>query len=64
MVEDFIYKFHDCVIFSKLDLRSGYHQLMLHPDSRAVVTSAPLGGITDQNDWYSGPKRLKIYLMI
>ena len=44
VVEDFIYKFHDCVIFSKLDLRSGYHQLMLHPDSRAVVTfSTPWG---------------------
>ncbi|MEW8092563.1 MAG: reverse transcriptase family protein, partial [Candidatus Thiodiazotropha endolucinida] len=44
VVENFIYKFHDCVIFSKLDLRSGYHQLMLHPNSRAVVTfSTPWG---------------------
>ena len=44
IVEDFIYKFHDCVVFSKLDLRSGYHQLLLHPDSRAVVTfSTPWG---------------------
>ena len=38
VVEDFIHKFHDCVVFSKLDLRSGYHQLMLHPASRAIVT--------------------------
>ena len=44
IVEGFIYKFHECVVFSKLDLRSGYHQLMLHPDSRAVVTfSTPWG---------------------
>ena len=44
IVEDFIYKFHECAVFSKLDLRSGYHQLMLHPDSRAVVTfSTPWG---------------------
>ena len=44
IVEDFIYKFHECTVFSKLDLRSGYHQLMLHADSRAVVTfSTPWG---------------------
>ena len=44
IVEDFTYKFHECVVFSKLDLRSGYHQLLLHPDSRAVVTfSTPWG---------------------
>ena len=33
VVEDFMYKFHDCVKFSKLDSRSGYNQLSLHPDS-------------------------------
>ena len=38
VVEDFSYKFHDCVIFSKLDLRHGYLQLVSHPDSREVVT--------------------------
>ena len=44
VVEDFIYKFHDCYVFSKLYLRSGYHQLMLHPDSQGVVTfSTPWG---------------------
>ena len=44
VVEDFIYKFHDCQVFSKLDLRSGYHQLMLHPNSRSIVTfSTPWG---------------------
>ena len=38
VVEDVIYKFHECVVFSKLDLRSGYHQFMLHPDSRTLFT--------------------------
>ncbi|CAC5366630.1 unnamed protein product [Mytilus coruscus] len=28
VVEDFIYKFHNCKDFSKMDLRQGYHQLM------------------------------------
>ena len=26
IVEDFVYKFHDCTVFSKLDMRQGYHQ--------------------------------------
>ena len=28
-VEDFVYQLHDCKIFTKLDLRQGYHQLTL-----------------------------------
>ena len=51
VVEDFTCKFHDCKVFSKLDLRQGYHQLTLHPDSRAVATfSMPWGNMR--------PKRL------
>ena len=30
VVEDFTCKFHDCTIFSKMDLKQGYHQLVLH----------------------------------
>ena len=42
IVENFICKFHECVVF--LNLRSGYRQLMLHLDSRAAVTfSIPWG---------------------
>lgn len=26
IVEDFMHKFHDCTIFSKLDMKQGYHQ--------------------------------------
>lgn len=44
IVEDFIHKFHDCTIWTKLDLRQGYHQLVLHPESRSVATfSTPWG---------------------
>lgn len=40
IVEDFIHKFHDCTIWTKMDLRQGYHQLALDPASRAVATFA------------------------
>ena len=51
MVEDFTHKFHDCTVFSKLDLRQGYHQLVLDPECRAVATfSTPWGNMR--------PKRL------
>ena len=44
IVEDFIHKFHDCKIWTKLDLRQGYHQLKLDPASRAIATfSTPWG---------------------
>ena len=38
VLEEFTHKFHDCSIRTKLDLRQGYHQLMLHPESRSVPT--------------------------
>ena len=52
VLEDFTHKFHDCSIWTKLDLRQGYHlQLMLHPESRSVTTfSTPCGNFR--------PKRL------
>ena len=51
VVEDFTCKFHDCKVFSKMDLKQGYHQLILHPDFRAVATfSTPWGNMR--------PKRL------
>ena len=37
-VEDFIYRLHDCKIFKKLDLRQGYHQLILDPAARQEAT--------------------------
>lgn len=46
VVEDFMYKFHDCTIFSKFDMKQGYHQLLLNPESRKVATfSTPWGNM-------------------
>ena len=43
-VEDFTYDLHDCKIFTKLDLRQGYHQLTLDPETRQIATfSTPWG---------------------
>ena len=51
VVEDFTYKFHDCTMFSKMDLKQGYHQLVLDPQSRHIATfSTPWGNMR--------PKRL------
>ena len=51
IVEDFMHKFHDCTIFSKLDMKQGYHQLLLDPESRSIATfSTPWGNMR--------PKRL------
>ena len=37
-VEEFVHKFHDCKICTKLDPCQGYHQLKLDPASRAIAT--------------------------
>ena len=48
-VEDFIYRLYDCKIFTKLDLRQGYHQLALDPSTRQVATiSTPWGNYRPQ----------------
>ena len=48
-VEDFIYRLHDCKIFTKLDLRQGYHQLALDPSTKQVATfSTPWGNYRPQ----------------
>ena len=48
-VEDFIYRLHDCKIFTKLDLRQNYHQLALDPSTRQVATfSTPWGNYRHQ----------------
>ena len=44
-----MYRLHDCKIFTKLDLRQGYHQLALDPSTRQVATfSTPWGNYRPQ----------------
>ena len=38
IIEEFTHKFHDCQVFSKLDMGQVYHQLLLHPESWQVAT--------------------------
>ena len=37
VVVDFMYKFHDCTVFSKLDIKQGYHQLLFDPECRKIA---------------------------
>ena len=44
VIEDFTFAFNDCKVFSKLDLKQGYHQLTLDEESRKLATfSTPWG---------------------
>ena len=46
IVEDFMYKFHDCTVSSKLDMQQGYHQLLLDPESGKIATfNTPWGNM-------------------
>lgn len=44
-VEETLQELHGATIFSKLDLRSGYHQIELHPESRPITTFASQNGL-------------------
>ena len=37
-LDEIKHKLSKCTIFSKIDLTKGYHQLLLHPDSRYITT--------------------------
>ena len=44
-VDDLIHKLNGATVFSKLDLRAGYHQLVLTPESRYITTFATHVGL-------------------
>lgn len=44
-VDEIIHDLNGATVFSKLDLRSGYHQIELHPDSRHITTFATHVGL-------------------
>lgn len=44
-LDELIHDLKDAKVFSKIDLRAGYHQLCLHPDSRSITTFATHCGL-------------------
>ncbi len=44
-LDDLIADLNGATVFSKLDLRAGYHQLELHPDSRYLTTFSTHAGL-------------------
>jgi len=45
-IDDVVHELNRATVFSKLDLRAGYHQLELHPDSRYITTFSTHFGLT------------------
>ena len=44
-MEEMLEEFNGCTVFSKLDLRHGYHQIELDPDSRYITTFSSHRGL-------------------
>ncbi|CAB4030227.1 Transposon Tf2-9 poly, partial [Paramuricea clavata] len=44
-IEETLQELQGATVFSKLDLRSGYHQIELHPESRPITTFATQKGL-------------------
>ena len=44
-VDDVIHALNGATMFSKLDLRSGYHQIVLHDDSRYITAFSTHCGV-------------------
>ena len=44
-IDDLIHTLNEALVFSKLDLRAGYHQLTLAPESRYITTFATHKGL-------------------
>ncbi|KAJ1186730.1 hypothetical protein NDU88_003511 [Pleurodeles waltl] len=45
MIDDILSELTGSCWFSKMDLRSGYHQIMLHPESRPITTFSTHNGL-------------------
>ena len=53
-IEDLAIELNGAKVLSKLDLRGGFHQLVLHPDSRDITTfRTPLGLKRYKRQWAS-----------
>ena len=44
-LEELLTKFNGCSLFSKIDLRHGYHQIQLHEDSRSITAFVTHEGV-------------------
>jgi transposase InsO family protein len=44
-IDDIAADLNGCTVFSKLDLKQGYHQILLHPDSRNLTTFSTHAGL-------------------